>query len=82
MQKIFEVLTCPQPECLANIQQHNLDIPTVFRILKAWEDKLEEYMAKEDLCLGAVSPSPSCKRQRKRKAEEDWEDTQSKVDRV
>jgi hypothetical protein len=39
-------------------------------------------MVKEDLHLGAASLSPSRKRQRKRKAEEDWEDAQSKVNRV
>jgi hypothetical protein len=81
-QRIFKILACPQPGCLADIQQYNVDVPSVFGTLKAWEDELEEYMVREDLHLGAASPSPSPERQRKRKAEEDWEDAQSKVNRV
>jgi hypothetical protein len=84
--KIFEVIACPQPDCLADVEQYNIDILTVFGALKAWEDVLGEYMDKEgSFCLGSISPSPSHKetfRQRKRKAEEDWDNVQSKVHRV
>jgi hypothetical protein len=81
-QRIFKILACPEPHCLADVQQYNIDGLSIFGTLKAWKDKLEEYMVREDLCLGAASPSLSPERQRKRKAEEDWEDTQSKVNRV
>jgi hypothetical protein len=39
-------------------------------------------MVREDIHMGAASSSPSPERQRKRKAEEDWEDPQSKVNRI
>jgi hypothetical protein len=83
--RIFKVLACPQPGCLADIEQYHLDIPAVFRALKAWEDELGEYMEKEDPCLGAVSLTPSNEEvygQRKRKAEEDWSNAQDKVNRI
>jgi hypothetical protein len=82
--KIFEVLACPHPECLADVEQYHLDIPAVFRALKAWEDELEEYMGRDSLHVGSASPNPFKEeaRQRKRKAEEDWSDASGKVNRI
>jgi hypothetical protein len=82
--KIFSILATPQPNCLANIKQNNLNMPAVSRALKAWEDELGQYMDKEDPILTSVAPGPSSEQiqaKGKRKAVEDWEDAQVELDR-
>jgi hypothetical protein len=82
--KIFSILATPQPNCLADIKQHNLDVLAVFRALKAWEDKLGQYMDKKDSILANIALGPTLDQVQakgKRKAVEDWEDEQIKLNR-
>jgi hypothetical protein len=51
---ILGVLAVPYPNNPTDIEQYLLNIPMLFRALKAWEEELEEYATSKDL-LGHIA---------------------------
>jgi Chromo (CHRromatin Organisation MOdifier) domain len=77
---LLGVLTIPRPDNPANIEQYLLDIPALFRALKAWEGDLEEYTNSKDP-MDRWAPAVDAGNISKKRAQELQEEDQVARDR-